>query len=171
MKHFSLLLSILIISFTSQESFSQVSIRSGTSISATISTTSTDRLRVEKGNFSQRTNGIIGQVGTSDQWINVGSPSSSLYGIRTQWNQQAFTQYLTQRPGSAIKDAVIGWGNQGGEMQFRYLKDSKSSVRILSLTPEGNAFIGNWDTTTFKNPKLRTMLKTNLHLQLKTPMQ
>lgn len=148
------LISALITSFTvSKNSFSQVSIRSGTYVAQTIPVTSADRLRVENGNFSQRVSGTIGQFGSSDQWIRIGKPSSDLYGTRVQWNQQALTNYLTQRPGTAIKDAVIGWGDQGGEMQFRYLQDSKSYLKVLSLTSAGNAYVGWRDTVTFTNPK------------------
>ena len=97
----------------------------------------------------------------------TGKPSADLYGTRVQWNQQAFTSYLTQRPGNTIKDAVIGWGNQGGEMQFRYLRDSKSYLKVLSFTSEGNIYAGWRDTTAFVNPKFLINAKNQLAFAIK----
>lgn len=151
----------------SKNTFSQVSIKSGSSISATIPSSATDQLRVDKGTFSQRVSGTVGKFGASDQWIRTGMPSSDNYGTRTQWNQQALVNYLTQRPGTSIKDAIIGWGNQAGEMQFRYLKDSKSYLKVLSLTSKGNIYAGWLDTATFNNPKFLINAKNQLAFAIK----
>lgn len=168
MKKISYFSLVLIISlFFSQNSFSQVSIKSGTSISATIPTSSTDRLRVEKGNISQRVNGTIGRFEATDQWIRLGMPSSTLYGMRVQWNQQGFNYYLNQRSNSTIKDAIIGWGNQGGELQFRYLNDAQSFTKILALTPQGNAYMGGQNSGVFTNPKLEIYTRNQLAFAIK----
>jgi Chaperone of endosialidase/Secretion system C-terminal sorting domain len=108
-----------------------------------------DVLRVQNGLLSHRVAGTIGQFGTADQWIGIGAPLSSLYGERTQWNGQAFIKALrSQNPAvpTAIKDAILEWGNQGGEMQFRYITNPTSPtgfLRIQTLTSAGNAYFGN----------------------------
>lgn len=167
MRNFSLVTLLLIICFFSQNAFSQVSIKSGGSISATIPSSATDQLRVDKGTFSQRVSGTVGQFSVSDQWIRTGMPSSDNYGTRTQWSQQALINYLSKRPGTVIKDAIIGWGNQGGEMQFRYLKDTKSYLKVLSLTSQGNVYIGWRDTVTFSNPKFMINANNQLAFAIK----
>jgi type II secretory pathway pseudopilin PulG len=107
-----------------------------------------DVLRVQNGLLSHRVSGTIGLFGASDQWIGVGAPLSSLYGERTQWNGQAFIKALrSQNPAvpTAIKDAILEWGNQGGEMQFRYITNPllpTGFTRILTLNSSGNAFFG-----------------------------
>lgn len=168
MKQISFVTLVLVFSnFFSQSLFAQVSIRYGTSISATIPTSSYDRLRVEKGNIAQRVNGTIGLFGLTDQWMRFGMPTSSLYGMRVQWNQQALTYYLSQRSSSTIKDAIIGWGNQGGELQFRYLNDAQSSKKILTLTQRGNAYVGAQNSGFFTNPKFEIYTQNQLAFAVK----
>jgi len=111
---------------------------------------SIDALRVSNGLISHLQAGTVGSFGAGDQWIGIGSPLSSnvLYGDRIQWNGQAFNKALrSQNPAvpTAIKDAIIEWGNQGGEMQFRYITNPlipTGFIKIHTLTSAGNAYYG-----------------------------
>ncbi len=141
----------LIIAFSSQ---AQVFIKTGTSISATIPTSAFDQLRTENGLISHRVSGTVGSFGATDQWIGIGRPLTNLYGLRVQWNQQTFNYSLRQA--ASGKNAIIEWGNQGGEMQLRYITnptDSNGFKKILNLTSAGNAYIGNQNSGNFTNPK------------------
>lgn len=118
---------------------------------------SIDALRVGNGLISNVVSGTVGAFGATDQWIGIGSPLSTnvLYGERTQWNQQAFIKALrSQNPSvpTAIKDAIIEWGNQGGEMQFRYITNPAlptGFIKIHTLTSVGNAYYGATATPLF----------------------
>ena len=111
---------------------------------------SVDALRVGNGLISNVVAGTVGAFGAGDQWIGIGSPLASnvLYGDRIQWNGQAFNKALrSQNPAApaAIKDAIIEWGNLGGEMQFRYITNPAlptGFIKIHTLTSAGNAYYG-----------------------------
>lgn len=111
---------------------------------------SVDALRVSNGLISHLQAGTVGAFGAADQWIGIGSPLASnvLYGDRIQWNGQAFNKALrSQNPlvPNAIKDAIIEWGNLGGEMQFRYITNPllpTGFIKIHTLTSAGNAYYG-----------------------------
>lgn len=111
---------------------------------------SVDALRVGNGLISNIVSGTVGAFGAADQWIGIGSPlpSNVLYGDRIQWNGQAFNKALrSQNPAvpSATKDAIIEWGNLGGEMQFRYITNPAvptGFIKIHTLTSAGNAYYG-----------------------------
>ncbi|MBL7748553.1 MAG: tail fiber domain-containing protein [Chitinophagaceae bacterium] len=133
----------------SQVVFSQVQTKAPTTLNV-LPPASIDALRVGNGLISNIVSGTVGGFGATDQWIGIGSPLSTpvLYGERTQWNQQAFIKALrSQNPAvpTAIKDAIIEWGNQGGEMQFRYITNPAlptGFIKIHTLTSAGNAYYG-----------------------------
>jgi Chaperone of endosialidase/Secretion system C-terminal sorting domain len=117
---------------------------------------------VPLGNLAQATNGL------------ASAPLSSLYGERTQWNGQAFIKALRSQNAAvptAIKDAILEWGNQGGEMQFRYITNPTlptGFIRIHTLTSGGNAYYGsNQPGTLSGTPKLgiSTAKQTGLTVQ------
>ena len=146
-----LIIASLLFAFASQ---AQVFIKTGTSISATIPTSAFDQLRTENGLISHRVSGTVGSFGATDQWIGIGRPLTNLYGLRVQWNQQTFNYSLRQA--ASGKNAIIEWGNQGGEMQLRYITnptDSNGFIKILNLTSTGNAYVGNQNSGNFTNPK------------------
>lgn len=111
---------------------------------------SVDALRVSNGLISHQFAGTVGGFGAADQWIGIGSPlpNNVLYGDRIQWNGQAFNKALrSQNPAvaNAVKDAIIEWGNLGGEMQFRYITNpalATGFIKIHTLTSAGNAYYG-----------------------------
>jgi Chaperone of endosialidase/Secretion system C-terminal sorting domain len=111
---------------------------------------SVDALRVSNGLISHQFAGVVGGFGAADQWIGIGSPlpNNVLYGDRIQWNGQAFNKALrSQNPlvANAVKDAIIEWGNLGGEMQFRYITNpavATGFIKIHTLTNAGNAYYG-----------------------------
>lgn len=111
---------------------------------------SVDAIRVSNGLISHSFAGTVGGFGAGDQWIGIGSPipGNVLYGDRIQWNGQAFNKALrSQNPAvaTATKDAIIEWGNQGGEMQFRYITNplvATGFTKIHTLTSAGNAYYG-----------------------------
>jgi Chaperone of endosialidase/Secretion system C-terminal sorting domain len=124
---------------------------------------SVDALRVSNGLISHLQAGAVGAFGAADQWIGIGSPLASnvLYGDRIQWNGQAFNKALrSQNPllPAATKDAIIEWGNLGGEMQFRYITNpllSTGFIKIHTLTSAGNAYYGAAAPPVFLNtPKV-----------------
>ncbi len=106
----------------------------------------TEAIRASTGLITHYVAGTVGNFNAADQWIGIGQPLASLYGERTQWGGQAFIKALRQQPSpSTTKDAIIEWGNQGGEMQFRYVTNPLSStgfIKIHSLTSAGNAYYG-----------------------------
>ncbi len=108
----------------------------------------TEAIRASTGLISHYVAGAVGSFNAGDQWIGIGQPLASLYGERTQWNGQAFIKALrSQNPAvpAAIKDAIIEWGNQGGEMQFRYITNpllATGFIKIHTLTSAGNAYYG-----------------------------
>lgn len=124
---------------------------------------SVDALRVSNGLISHLQAGTVGAFGAADQWIGIGSPLASnvLYGDRIQWNGQAFNKALrSQNPAlpGAVKDAIIEWGNLGGEMQFRYITNPllpTGFIKIHTLTSAGNAYYGATAPPIFLNtPKV-----------------
>lgn len=124
---------------------------------------SVDALRVSNGLISHLQAGTVGSFGAGDQWIGIGSPipSNVLYGDRIQWNGQAFNKALrSQNPAvpGATKDAIIEWGNLGGEMQFRYITNPAiptGFIKIHTLTSAGNAYYGATAPPVFLNtPKV-----------------
>lgn len=129
--------------------YAQVLTKAPTNLN-TLPAASIDALRVSNGLISHLQAGTVGSFGAGDQWIGIGSPLSSnvLYGDRIQWNGQAFNKALrSQNPAApaAIKDAIIEWGNQGGEMQFRYITNplvATGFIKIHTLTSAGNAYYG-----------------------------
>jgi hypothetical protein len=141
----------------SKSSKAQVRISTGLTVQANlpaISATSFDRLRVQGGLISHFETGTVGSFGATDKWIGIGAPLSSLYGKRIQWNGQALNTALRNNT-NGTKDALIEWGNGGGEMQFRYITNpnvSTGSTKILSLTAAGNAYVGDNPSLTFIDP-------------------
>jgi Chaperone of endosialidase/Secretion system C-terminal sorting domain len=141
--------------FISLSSKSQVRITTGFTVQANlpvISATSFDRFRVQGGLISHFASGAVGSFGATDKWIGIGAPLSSLYGNRIQWNGQALNSALRERTAGGIKDALIEWGNGGGEMQFRYITDPSVSTgfaKILSLTAAGNGYVGDNPSSLF----------------------
>lgn len=108
-------------------------------------------IRVQNGLIAHRVGGTIGSFTAADQWIGIGRPGpnpplNGLYGVRTQWAGQTLITALRQQAApSTIKDALMEWGNQGGEMQFRYITNplvSTGFIKIHSLTSAGNAYYG-----------------------------
>ncbi len=144
----SALLAMLLLLFA-QNVQSQILTRPPTTLN-TLPATSVDALRVSNGLISQLISGSVGGFGATDQWIGIGSPLTSpvLYGERTQWNGQFFAKALrSQNPSvpSAVKDAILEWGNLGGEMQFRYVTNPAvptANIKIHTLTSAGNAYYG-----------------------------
>ena len=65
-----------------------------------------EALRVKNGLISHLVNGTVGNFGSSDQWIGIGQPLSTLYGNRIQWNGQAFIQALRDNGVTGDKDAI-----------------------------------------------------------------
>ncbi len=131
-----------------QNTKAQVRITTSESVLSTlppISGSSFDKLRVQGGLISHFASGTVGSFGATDKWIGIGAPLSSLYGNRVQWNGQALNSALRERTAGGIKDALIEWGNGGGEMQFRYITNPNVSTgftKVLSLTALGNAYFG-----------------------------
>jgi hypothetical protein len=111
----------------------------------TLPGTSLDRLRVQNGLFSHFVSGNIGGFTATDKWIGIGAPLSSLYGYRTQWGTQAFIKALRERTPGGIKDALLEWGNGGGEFRLRYITNPSSSTgfrNILTFDENGNGVVG-----------------------------
>jgi hypothetical protein len=144
------------------------------SILNTLPAAAPEVLRVQNGLLAHRVAGNIGQFTATDQWIGIGAPLTSLYGERTQWNGQAFIKALRSQNAAvpnAIKDAIIEWGNLGGEMQFRYITNptlSTGFIRIHTLTSSGNAYYGdNQPGTLAGTPKvgINTAKQTGLTVQ------
>ena len=160
-KQLSLLLSVTSL-LAATALHSQVQTKAPTTLNS-LPAASIDALRVGNGLISNVVSGTVGAFGATDQWIGIGSPLSTnvLYGERTQWNQQAFIKALrSQNPSvpTAIKDAIIEWGNQGGEMQFRYITNPAlptGFIKIHTLTSAGNAYYGATPPTAiFGTPKV-----------------
>ncbi len=119
-----------------------------------------DVLQARNGLISHLVAGNTGQFGANDQWIGIGAPLAQLYGERTQWNGQAFIKALrSQNPAvpNAVKDAIIEWGNQGGELQFRYITNPflpTGNIRIHTLTSAGNAYYNFQPSVISGTPKV-----------------
>jgi hypothetical protein len=100
--------------------------------------------RVRTNLLTHWVSGNEGSFTAADKWIGIGAPTGSLYGERTQWGTQAFIKAL--RDVSGVKNAIIEWGNQGGEMQFRYLTNPSDPIngftKIQSHTAAGNSYFG-----------------------------
>jgi Chaperone of endosialidase/Secretion system C-terminal sorting domain len=162
MKHIStrrlLLASAVSIALTTPAS-AQVFIRTGSALNFTLPVApAPEQFRVTNGLISHYVAGTVGSFGATDQWIGVGNPLSSLYGLRTQWNGQAFIQALRTRSATDLtKDAIIEWGNAGGELRFRYISNplSPTAVRnVLVFDTSGNALFGIARNNAFQIPKL-----------------
>jgi hypothetical protein len=175
MKHFSLsVCKLLAMTFFCHTALAQNVLTKAPSVLNTLPAASPEVFRVQNGLLAHRVAGNIGQFTGTDQWIGIGAPLSSLYGERTQWNGQAFIKALrSQNPAvpSATKDAILEWGNQGGEMQFRYVFDPalpSSFFRILTLQSNANAYFGSSAPGTLAGtPKLgvNTAKQTGLTVQ------
>jgi Chaperone of endosialidase/Secretion system C-terminal sorting domain len=97
--------------------------------------------------------GNFGQFTNTDQWIGIGqpfngtAPISTIYGNRIQWAGQAFIQALRTRSATDLtKDAIIEWGNLGGDLRFRYITNPADPVNgfrnLLTIDTAGNALFG-----------------------------
>ena len=110
-----------------------------------------EALRVKNGLISHLVNGTVGNFGSSDQWIGIGQPLSTLYGNRIQWNGQAFIQALRDNGVTGDKDAITEWGNSGGLMKFRYITNPTSPTgfrNIQLFNSFGQVYVGGGDFTT-----------------------
>lgn len=106
--------------------------------------------------------GNFGQFAATDQWIGIGqpfngtAPITSLYGNRIQWNGQAFIQALRQN--GTVRDAIVEWGNQGGNLRFRYITNPNDPVNgfrnLITVDTSGNALFGLQRISSFLLPKL-----------------
>lgn len=141
------LAAVCLLVLTSTKTKAQIQTKIGSTLN-TLPAASVDALRTSNGLISHLVSGTVGGFGATDQWIGTGAPVAALYGERTQWNGQAFSKALrSQNPANpaAVKDAIIEWGNLGGEMQFRYVTNPlvpTGNIKIHTLTSAGNAYYG-----------------------------
>jgi Chaperone of endosialidase/Secretion system C-terminal sorting domain len=111
-------------------------------------------------------NGTYGAFGATDQWIGIGrpyngtTPITSIYGNRIQWNNQAFIQALRDN-GAGTKDAIVEWGNQGGNFRLRYITNPALPTGFQDLMfgrPNGSVLFGTTASGTLSGftPRVET---------------
>jgi|GEM_PF-5413312 len=97
----------------------------------------------DKDYLAHRAAGTFGLFGASDKWSAIGTPGTSLYGYRVQWNTQALTLNLQDASLDAAgndKIAELQWGGGGftnSRFNVNYLTSNTSAENVATFFSTG----------------------------------